>query len=662
MKCDASSVADEIEPVCESAASGGGPSAFWPAVLLSVALVGCKAVNLRIPEEWTLSGFRRCLWDLVIIAHEDVLFSLAVGLGGQTAIWLSSRWRRVQGILWGGVGGFGAVSVVYAVVSVKVFEYMRMPLTYPLLYLAGDVRNVSSSVGHFANPLVVGAAVGLPVLYVVLVWLTRRLVFRSNLARVGQMVGIAAILVLAGVAHRAVGVWGSSHAERRIVDSPHWALLASCLRELAGGHSVRLDEAYAPEDLEDFRVVREWRGSGFGPTAGLARAPRNVIVVIAESVGTQFLGMYGGKFATTPRLEAEAGSCLVFGNYYTHMTNTPNALVAMLLSTYPTMSWREWTVERPDLPGISLAQVLRDRGYRTAFISAGDNAFANQAGFLKGRGFDAVWDYRDCGSEPPPAWEFSWGVEDRRLVDMVLRWVDQEPDRQRPFMIVSWTQGTHHPYYAGPGHKEIEFFSTAEGKRLYGNMWWDLGRYLNALHEMDAQIGRLLDELRKRRLEEDTMVIIVGDHGEAFGVPHESYGHSGKVYQEDVNVPLILWSPALFKRPGRSEAIGAHVDLGPTVADLLGISLPASWQGRSLFDPSRPPRAYFYGAMDSYLYGVRQDQWKYIYNATLGRDELYDLGSDGQELVNVVGSHPELARRLRQRLAAWLDYQQKLKR
>ena len=70
----------------------------------------------------------------------------------------------------------------------------------------------------------------------------------------------------------------------------------------------------------------------------------------------------------------------------------------------------------------------------------------------------------------------------------------------------------------------------------------------------------------------------------------------------------------------------------------------------------RPPRAYFYAANDDYLLGVREGQWKYIFNATRGRDDLYDLGKDPNELTNAAADNGERCRRLRQRLAAWRDY------
>jgi arylsulfatase A-like enzyme len=120
-------------------------------------------------------------------------------------------------------------------------------------------------------------------------------------------------------------------------------------------------------------------------------------------------------------------------------------------------------------------------------------------------------------------------------------------------------------------------------------------------------------------------------------------------------VPFLIWNPRLFQEPQRRNIVGGHVDVNPTIADVLGVPASRFWRGRSLFDEHRTGRAYFYAANDDYLLGVREGKWKYVYNATRGRDELYDMEADPDELRNVAKDHAELCQRLRQRLAAWRD-------
>jgi arylsulfatase A-like enzyme len=215
---------------------------------------------------------------------------------------------------------------------------------------------------------------------------------------------------------------------------------------------------------------------------------------------------------------------------------------------------------------------------------------------------------------------------------------------------MGWTVQTHHPYEPPPGRPLLDFFGDAKPTDDY-----DLGRYLNVLHETDRQIGRLFAALRHAKLDEDTLVVIVGDHGEAFGAPHEAYGHGTALYEENVHVPMIIWSPRLFPHGGRSPIIGSHVDVNHTITDILGVPPAPSWQGRSLFDPERRPRAYFFVANDNYQLGVREDGWKYILDATNGHEELYDLRSDPEEQRNRSAEHPDICRRLRQRLAARVE-------
>ena len=80
------------------------------------------------------------------------------------------------------------------------------------------------------------------------------------------------------------------------------------------------------------------------------------------------------------------------------------------------------------------------------------------------------------------------------------------------------------------------------------------------IKDVRHEVARILTVLRERHLAEDTLVVITGDHGQAFGAPHPNYFHSGNVYDEDVRVPFVLWSPGLFKEGRWSDAVGAHVD------------------------------------------------------------------------------------------------------
>ena len=626
---------------------------FWFAFWLAIVMVATKAAHLGVPalDFGSLLEFAQ---DLTMISHADVAFACLVGLVGQLGLRLSTKRPRLEWTVWTMLAVFSVVSVLYAIVSVQVFSYLQSPLTYRLIYLAGDIKNMRSSVGAFVSVTAVAGVVGVPLLFLGLTWVSHRFIQprRTRAFRVGQALTVVAMFAFVLFSRYARGAaWGDRN-DRGIVKNPHWTLARSLFTEFFSGGTVELSLDFPEDYLSDFHTVGERPGGG-QPTLELEKPPRNVILLVLESTSTQYLNVYGGKYDVTPRLAAEAANSLVFDNFYCLVGLTANAEVAINLAIYPGMTWREYTVEHPKLPGTTLAEVLRSRGYRTSFIHNGDLEYTNQREFLTGRGFDQLWDYNNLGCGVPSTPErnyFSWGVEDRCLVDGVLNWIDQ--DRDRPFFALAWTIQAHHPYTLPP-EKEQDFF---RGKVPPGDDY-SLNLYLNALHDTDEQIGRLLDGLRERGLADDTLVVITGDHGEAFGHPHDSNGHGGSLYEENVNVPFILWNPRVFGGGRRSATVGSQVDLNPTIVDCLGVPSSEAWQGHSLFDPNRPPRAYFYAANTDYQFGVREDHWKYVYNASTGRDELFDLQNDPDEQTSVAADHPEICKRLRQRLAAWLKYE-----
>jgi len=337
---------------------------------------------------------------------------------------------------------------------------------------------------------------------------------------------------------------------------------------------------------------------------------------------------------------------VIFDNVYAHVGRSSNSLAAMLLSVYPKLDFRDFTEEYPLVERTSLAAAFRGRGYRTGFMTSSDLSWAGWDVFLPSRGFAEVRDDHvlTCSEEVS-----SWGVEDRCLVDALIEFIGRETGR--PFFAMGWTQQTHHPYEPSPGVPILDLLRNREAVPDA----YELDRYLNILHETDRQLARLFEAVRRGGLADDTIIVVVGDHGQAFGYPHDSYLQGRTAYEEDVHVPLLIWSPRRYPVQVHLPVIGGHVDLAPTIAELTGVPAAADWQGRSLFDPSHPPRAYFYVAQDQFKLGIRENEWKYIYDLRAGTDELYNLAHDPDEQRRVTTEPPERSARLRQRLAAWAE-------
>ncbi len=551
-----------------------------------------------------------------------------------------------------------SLAAAFAIANLSIFAFFRMPLTHALVSLAGDAA------GFFE---ILSASLTLPVLAGLLggVWIWAGLLLGLRLL-VDACSGpvrrdaFAVLVVLAAL----WCAWGGfelearwdKRADHRIAENPHVTYLASVLRAPIDESPLALAEAATAIDLEDFDTVAMRaerranapivRAAAYRTSrVAAAQRPKNVILVVLESVSAKWLEPYDSPYPATPFLDAEAKHALVFDAFYAPAGRSSDSLAALLLSVHPRVSWRDLTVDFPDLPGESIADRFRESGRRTALFTSSDLGWANWRGFVRDRGFDVVKEHRDldCG-----ALLTYWGGEDRCAIDGLLGWLAE--DDERPFFAMAWTVQTHHPYEPTPGAPFLDFFHGAAPPDAY-----DLDRYLNVLHDTDRQLGRLFEALRARGRDRDTLVAIVGDHGEAFGDPRSIYGHGTTLYDEQMRVPMILWSPKLFPRGSRSAVVGGHVDLALTIADLVGLEPAPTWQGRSLLSAEAPSRTYFTSTADGLRLGVREARWKYIVDATTGKEELYDVGTDPDERTNVAGDHAEITRRMRQRVAARLE-------
>ena len=630
---------------------------FWAAVWLAIALVALKAYYLGSPGAPAVPVGGGYLRSLAAISHGDVAFALFVCIAAWSLLLISRDRPRLARAVPLTVVVLSAAFGFYAILNIILFGILGGFITYPLLLLIGNVQMLSSSVAAHVTPANTLGMVGVPIIYIGLVCATWWLSARTHTEHWGRRLphALASVAmvgwVLAGQ-YTYTHEW-TSRQERRIAENPHWVLVSSWWLAARGSGVVRMSEPFHDADLTDFdplgvrpALPRPTRPRG---SASAARAPirverpPNVIFIVLESVAARWTSL-NGLYDTTPRLKAESAHSIVFDNAYAHIGRSSNSLAAMLLSAYPRLDFREATEEPTGLTGTSLATLFRSNGYRTGFFTPSDLTWADWNTFLAERGFDELHDYRNLSCSPLIS---SWGVEDRCMIDAIIDRIEHAP--AQPLFLMGWTTQTHHPYEPTPGVPTLELLRERTPDD------YNLERYLNVLHETDRHLGRLFDAIRGAGLADNTLVVITGDHGQAFGYPHDSWMQGKTLYQEDVHVPLMLWSPRHFRTATRSKLIGSHVDLAPTLAELAGVPAAPEWRGRSLFDTARVPRAYFYVAEDHFTLGIREDNWKYIFNLREGLDELYDLAQDPTEQTNLVKTLPERATQLRRRLAAWTE-------
>lgn len=616
--------------------------------LLAISVLAKLAV-LPFPVE-TAGQFGRWLLRLAIVASADVAFVALLAAGAALTHWaVAQRWRRAW---WIGVFAAYQLTGLYAVASVVMFRVTLRPLSVQLLSLAGGPVLMASSLAGFLTPGVLAGlaavAVGLPLLVSWQPAFVRHEVRlrtpQPGLARFAM--GTAALLLVTGYCAACQAyiqrAWTDPNRwERRIASSPHAALIASCWRQLSGADvAAALDRATADtSDFVDPSQAEVALAKTSAATAATSPRPKNVVLVVLESVGTQYLNLYGSPYETMPRMAALAAqSGLVFDNVYAHCPSSPQGLVALTCSTIPPCDWRLVTRDAPEFSVPSMAQALAGAGYQSAYLHSGFWGWKNRDRFLSERGADAVI---DAAAVPAPQ-VFSWGVADRDLLAAGLRWIDQQAGQ--PFHLLLWTIETHHPYV------------VTEPRHSFGSTDEELERYLNALRSADAVIAELVRQLERRGLLDDTLIAVTGDHGEAFG-QHGQRVHSFGVYEENVRVPLVLLHPSLAAGPRRSGALCQQVDIPAVLMGQLGRPQPAAWQGRDVLSHGGRERAYFFAVSNDVVLGVRQGDVKYHYHVQTGREELFDLASDPAEEHDLHAQRRQEAALLRRRLAGLVHAQ-----
>jgi arylsulfatase A-like enzyme len=123
-------------------------------------------------------------------------------------------------------------------------------------------------------------------------------------------------------------------------------------------------------------------------------------------------------------------------------------------------------------------------------------------------------------------------------------------------------------------------------------------------------------------------------------------------------VPLVFWNPRLFPNGARSGKIAGQIDVNPTITDLVGMEPGPDWQGHSLFDPAKPDRVALMAIGGGDIFGLREGDWKYMYDVTSGRELLFNLALDPAEQRDLSAAQSAHARYLRQRVAAWVTFEE----
>jgi arylsulfatase A-like enzyme/tetratricopeptide (TPR) repeat protein len=359
-----------------------------------------------------------------------------------------------------------------------------------------------------------------------------------------------------------------------------------------------------------------------GPIAGVRlmrpKGPRNLLLVSLDTVRADRLGSYHYAAAQTPQLDALAASGLRFEHAATVAPLTLPAHSSLMTGTFP--AWhgvRDNGGFYLDDEQLTLAEILGDKGFRTGgFVGA----FVLDRRWGISQGFDRYFDDFDLDSYANASAMDAIQRPGSEVVDRALEWLQAEP--KRPFFAWVHLYDAHTPYEA-PEPFRSRFPRTRDGA------------YDAEIASADAQVGRLVDTLRADGRLDDTLVIVVADHGEMLG-EHGELTHGFFIYEGATHIPLILSGPGVPAGVVSDQV--RIVDVMPTALSLLRVPVPKQSQGTDLMPLSRGehlglvahseswyPR-YHYGWSE--LRAIQDGRFKLI---RAPRPELYDLATDPRE-------------------------------
>ena len=445
--------------------------------------------------------------------------------------------------------------------------------------------------------------------------------------------------------------------------------------------------------------------AAFSPGAGFAApvGPLNIVLILADDLGWADLGCHGADLHETPRIDAFAREGLRFNQAYAMPVCSPTR--AMLLTGRHAARvgitiWSEGSLERNtnrrllqaesrhDLPPteITLAKHLRDGGYLTALVGKWHLGDANHA--PETHGFDLNIGGTHWGAPATYWWPYSgagrFGAQFRyvpglgfgrpgeyltdRLTDEALRVIDHAGER--PFFLYLAHHAPHTPVEAKP--EDVRYFQA----KLRPDLRHRNPTYAAMLKSLDEGVGRVLDHLRARGLEDRTIVVFTSDNGGQMNVdPPARPGEpptrnaplrsgKGSLYEGGIRVPLMVRWPGVTPRGAVSDAPVLLADLFPTLLRAAGRPVPDSIDGLDLSALLRDPAArlgrdalYFhyphYYETTTPVGAIRTGDWKLLEYFEDGRIELYDLAADPGEKRNLAAAEPARAAELRTRLARW---------
>ncbi len=360
--------------------------------------------------------------------------------------------------------------------------------------------------------------------------------------------------------------------------------------------------------------------------------PLNVVIVMLESVRADATTVYTPNLPTTPFLVELAKESLVVDDMYAVIPRTSAAWVAILAGRYPGTreTVKDYASRIPVAPlDSSLPAILRARGYASAFVTPTSITYENDSEVIGALGFQKVVT-ADHIPAPVSGSVTPFGWEDRAALAPIGRWLDERTQHGGPFLLAVMTNVGHYPYGL-PGD-----YPT----RHYPSRTPEHDSYLNCVHYIDDYLRELVGLLQARNLLENTLLIVLGDHGEEFQ-EHGGIVHGFALYDEVLHIPMLMRLPQADARRGNIKGLRQQIDVLPTIVESLGLRLQGqAMAGRSLLSTPGHEALFFGTHLERSFLALREGSYKYLYDLSRDSIKVFDLKRDPGEHTDVYSNVP----------------------
>jgi arylsulfatase A-like enzyme len=402
-----------------------------------------------------------------------------------------------------------------------------------------------------------------------------------------------------------------------------------------------------------FVLLHVFAGITYASAALADKSRPNVIWITIDTLREDHLSCYGYGRKTSPNLDRLADEGLLFTGAYAQAPWTTWSVCSFLTSRYPETIGLSKTTLTGDNPSVldnrylTLGEVLRDYGYSTAAVNSNGN-------ISKGRNCLQGFDWVD---EKPAFYEKPFSS----ITSSAIKWLRQP--KSSNFFLFMFYLGPHGPYvkekgfdfssdsYQGPFKSRCDIYQPAEAHAMATSATdrqQGISLYDSCIARTDAEIGRLVEYLKRNGLYDNTMIIVTADHGEEF-MEHGGLGHGDTLYNELLHVPLVVKLPGQHRKrviPGSF----ALANLYPSILKTIGFSPPSGRAGFGfeLNSIRAVPNSYVFSSTEFLkpLRSVLEYPYKYILSLDTGKGTLYDLQSDPGETLDISNAQPLIAARL----------------